>query len=120
MRSLILAAMLLLGARAGLAADPGGKWKGEAVGGDGVTRTFAFDFKADGDKLTGAMTREQGESPIAEGRIKGDTISFSVTINVNGDPVKILYTGKVAGNEIHFEMQRDDGEWKNQFTAKRQ
>jgi hypothetical protein len=34
-------------------------------------------------------------------------------------PVKLVYKGKVAGDEIKFEFGTEDGAWGTQFTAKK-
>jgi hypothetical protein len=37
----------------------------------------------------------------------------------NGNHVKLLFKGKVAGDEIKFTRQREGGERTQEFTAKR-
>jgi hypothetical protein len=87
-----------------------GKWIAEMPGRDGQTRQQTFNFKADGNKLTGTVSGRQGaETPISDGEINGENISFSVTNNFRGNEVKILYKGKLAGNEINFTRTREGG-----------
>lgn len=57
--------------------------------------TPVFTFKQDGAKLTGTYKGQFGEAPVT-GTIKGNAISFSVTVNV-GEALKIEYTGVVDG-----------------------
>src|SRR5579863_9406309 len=87
-----------------LAADITGTWKGSADTPMGtVERTFVF--KQDGGKLTGETSSNMfGKSTIEDGKVDGDSISFTVTINYQGNDVKINYTGKVSGDEIKFHV----------------
>ena len=82
--------------------------------------TSTFNFKADGEKLTGSVTTPRGENPITDGKIQGDDISFTQTLEFGGNQIKLLYKGKVAGDESKFKRERDGGEGRVQeFTAKR-
>lgn len=87
-----------------------GKWIGQLPGRDGQTRETTFNFKAEGNKLTGTVSgRQGGETPISDGEINGEDISFTVTANVRGNEVKVLYKGKLAGKEIKFTRSREGG-----------
>jgi len=63
------------------AADVNGKWEAEVPGPQGQTQKQTFNFKVDGDKLTGTVSGMQGETPISDGKVNGDEISFSQTFN---------------------------------------
>ncbi|MGE0128199.1 MAG: hypothetical protein AB7U82_08975 [Blastocatellales bacterium] len=102
------------------AADLNGKWIAQVPGRGGQTRETTFNFKAEGDKLTGTVSGRQGDNPITDGKIAGDDISFTVTASFGGNEVKLLYKGKVAGDEIKFTRTREGGSQPPQeFTAKR-
>jgi len=102
------------------AADINGKWIAQVPGRDGQTREMTFNFKVEGDKLTGTVSGRQGDTPISDGKISGDEISFTVTSNFGGNEVKFLYKGKVTGDEIKFTRTREGGNQPPQgFTAKR-
>jgi hypothetical protein len=60
-----------------LAADVSGKWKAEFTTPDGTQRVNTFTFKVDDGKLTGTVAGSQDETPIADGKVAGDEISFS-------------------------------------------
>ena len=92
------------------AADITGKWTAQVPGRDGQTRETTFDFKVEGEKLTGTTTGINGDVPITDGTVKGDAIAFTVVANFNGNDVKILYKGTVAGDEIKFTRQREGGD----------
>ncbi|HEY7543816.1 MAG TPA: hypothetical protein VID27_02990 [Blastocatellia bacterium] len=102
------------------AADINGKWVAQVPGRGGQTRETVFNFKVEGDKLTGTVSGRQGDNPISDGKISGDDISFTVVANFGGNEVKLLYKGKVAGDEIKFTRTREGGDQPGQeFTAKR-
>lgn len=79
------------------AADISGTWKGTAEGPNGtIERTFIF--KQDGTQLTGKTHSERfGDSDIKDGKVEGDTVSFTITLNFDGTDMKVSYTGKVQG-----------------------
>ena len=103
------------------AADISGKWVAQVQGQGGQTREQTFTFKVEGSKLTGTVSGMQGaENPISDGKIAGNDVSFTVVANFNGNEVKSLYKGTVAGDEIKFTRTREGGNRPPQeFTAKR-
>ena len=120
MRSLYLVvAVIGLMAVVAAAAAVDGKWKAESTGPDGQVRTSNFTFKADGEKLTGTISGRQGETPISEGKISGDEISFVVVRNMGGEERKIQYKGKVAGDEIKMTVTFSADNPPREMVAKR-
>jgi hypothetical protein len=102
------------------AADVNGKWTAQVPGRGGQTRETTFNFKVEGDKLTGTMSGMQGDNPISDGKISGDEISFTVKLSFNGNDVTLLYKGTVSGDEIKMTRTRQGGNQPGQeFTAKR-
>ena len=87
-----------------LAADVSGKWTSTMQGRDGKSMETTFTFKVDGDKLTGTRSGRGGDRGIADGKINGDEISFSVTTERNGNTMKQNYKGTVSGDEIKFKQ----------------
>ncbi len=86
------------------AADVDGKWTGNMTtpGGD---VPVGFVFKADGAKLTGSTTGPDGaEIKIADGKLDGNKISFSISVDLGGMPLTMNYTGVLAANEIKFTI----------------
>ncbi len=101
------------------AADVAGRWKAQLEGQNG-TRTIVFQFKTDGDKLTGTVSGlRDKELPVTEGKVAGDTVSFAVNSEWQGNPIKLVYQGKVSGGEIRFTMGTEDGGWSTELVAKR-
>src|SRR5512132_286967 len=111
--------LLLLTAAAALAADVNGKWVAQMPGRGGETREATLNLKADSNTLTGSITGRRGEVQISDGKVDGDNISFVQVMEFNGNQVKLLFTGKVSGDEIKFTRQREGGDRKQEFTAKR-
>jgi opacity protein-like surface antigen len=120
MKSLLaLSLCLLFAAGALVAADIGGKWKGQFQGGDS-TREIAFDFKVNGEALTGVVSGLRDKTlEIKDGKVQGDAVSFWVQSEWQGEPIKLVYKGKISGNEIQFTMGTEDGGWSTEITAKR-
>ena len=116
-RIILLTALLAVGA---FAADATGKWTAEVPGRGGQARTQNMEFKADGAKLTGSMEGMNGPTPIADGKVDGDTVTFNIVREFNGNSMKSVYVGTVAGDEIKFKMTVEgrDGPAR-EFTAKR-
>lgn len=95
------------------AADISGKWKAEFTTPDGTQRTNTFTFKVDGGKVTGTVAGTQDETPIKDGKISGDDISFSADRPFG----TFTYKGKVSGNEIKFTVEFDGNSF--EIVAKR-
>jgi len=122
MKSKFFAAVaLLVLATASFAADVTGKWTAEVPGRNGQTRTTTFNFKVEGEKLTGTTSGMQGgDMAISDGTVKGDDIAFNVTVSFNGNDMKLMYKGKVAGDVIKMTRTREGAEGPGQeFEAKR-
>ena len=96
-----------------VAADITGKWKAEFTTPDGTQRVNTFNLKADGAKLTGTVGGTQDETPIQNGKVNGDEISFTAERPFG----TFTYTGKVQGNEIKFKVTFNDQSF--EMTAKR-
>jgi len=96
-----------------VAADISGKWKAEFNTPDGTQRVNTFTFKVDAGKLTGTVAGTQDETPIQNGIINGDEISFTAERPFG----KFTYKGKVSGNEIKMKVQFNENSF--EITAKR-
>lgn len=117
MKRILLA--ILTAAVSAFAADVTGNWKATAEGPNG-TMERTFSLKADGEKLTGeTVSSFVGKSEIKNGKINGDDMSFTITINFQGNSMDVDYKGKVVSkDEIKFtaDIQGNTIEW----LAKRQ
>ena len=108
-----VAAVTVLLAVAAVAADVSGKWKAEFTSPDGEHRVNTFSFKVDSGKLTGTVTGTQDETPIQNGKVNGDEVSFSAERPFGS----FTYRGKVIGDEIKFKVEFNGQSF--EMTAKR-
>jgi hypothetical protein len=66
------------------------------------------------------MSGPNGEPrPITEGRLEGENISLTVASEWQGNPVKLLVKGKVAGNQMNLTVQSDGGDWSTTVALKK-
>jgi hypothetical protein len=102
------------------AADATGTWKWTTTF-NGQSRDSTLKLKQEGDKLTGVYVGGQSntETPIEDASIKGDTISFKVTRERNGQKATTKYTGTLKDDTITGKAERD-GQEAREWVAKRQ
>jgi opacity protein-like surface antigen len=101
LRILLSAVIVAAMAAALLAADVTGTWTASFDTQVGVQK-YTYTFKVDGNKLTGKAKSELAmtESEIVEGTVNGDDISFVENLNFQDMPLRIVYKGKIAGDEL--------------------
>jgi hypothetical protein len=101
------------------AADISGTWKGTAESPNGTfERTFIF--KVDGNKLTGETSSQMlGKSTIEDGKVEGDTLSFTITAKFQDNEMKLKYTGKVSGDQLKLHVESADGGFSLDYVAKK-
>jgi opacity protein-like surface antigen len=63
---------------------------------------YTYTFKVDGNKLTGKAKSELAmtETEITDGTVNGDDISFVENLNFQDMPLRIVYKGKLSGNDL--------------------
>jgi hypothetical protein len=93
----------------------------------GPDRTNTLTLKVDGDKLTGKLVTpgrggRTNEMEIAEGKLAGDAVSFTITREFNGNTMTSKYSGKVEGDTIKgkIDFERDGEAQSRDWEAKRQ
>jgi len=118
-RTLEICGLALLLAVLASAADLTGTWKG-AFEFNGNSVPLTFNLKHSGDTVTGTIEGlPTPNAKIEEGKVAGDALTFSVNIEYEGNPVKLVYKGKIAQDEIQFQFGTEDGAWGTEMTAKR-
>lgn len=102
---------LFLAAAISMAADISGKWTFNVVL-DAGSGSPTFEFKQDGEKLTGTYSGQFGEAKVT-GTIHGDKVEFGF----GGDAGSVKYSGTVeSGTKMKGTV--DYGEaGKGTFTA---
>jgi hypothetical protein len=100
---ILLCSCLLFVAMCGIAiaADFNGTWAAAIDTQIGV-QNYTYTFKVEGEKLTGKCKSQYGETEITEGVVKGDDITFVENLVYEGMPLRIVYKGKISGDEIKF------------------
>ena len=81
-------------------ADLNGKWAGKLILG-GSEYPLLYNFKVDGDKLTGTALTPEGDVQIANGKTDGTTFSFSITTS----GMDIPHTGKFYGDSTGIDLE---------------
>lgn len=106
-------------------ADIDGKWVGQYNSGMGDPMTLDFEFKTDGNTLTGtAPGGADARIPIKDGKIDGNNISFAVVVSFGEQEMKFNYKGVVSGDQIDLSFAMEgappaqDGA-AQKFTVKR-
>ncbi|MDZ4689665.1 MAG: hypothetical protein SH850_31695 [Planctomycetaceae bacterium] len=129
MKHLLLAAGLVVTALSGLVqaqdkakSDPTGTWKWKVMFND-QSRDMTLKLKLEGDKLTGSMLgRNDQETKIEEATFKDGAVAFAVTQERNGQKSTTKYKGKLDGDTIKGETERERGGEvrKTEWEAKRE
>jgi hypothetical protein len=106
MRTFVFTVLFMFVAGMAFAADIDGSWEGEVQGMGGEPVKIGYTFKADGTTLTGT-TKDMNQSDVAitDGKIDGNSFSFSVDIGMG--PWK--YKGALSGDQIEMKMDMGGG-----------
>jgi len=85
-------------------ADLNGKFSGVLTAPDGNQYPLTYNFKIDGAKLTGSLETPQGEVPLDSGKVSGNVVVFSVTVQGTTFPNKGTYytEGDSVGMDVDF------------------
>lgn len=117
-RNLVALAMLILLAGLAWAAELTGKWEGSFRYND-QSVPLTIEIKGS-TEISGTVTgMPGGVAQIKEGKLDGESLSFWILIDYQGNPVKIVYKGKVTGGEIRFMLGTEDGAWGTELIAKK-
>jgi hypothetical protein len=115
-RNLLLGLVASMAALPALAADIDGKWNAAIDSPMGAVN-LVFEFKAEGEKLTGTLAAEAGgqampAAPISDGVVKGEDVSFNWSVSMMPDtpPLVIHYKGKLKGDELTLVSIADMGQ----------
>jgi enterochelin esterase-like enzyme len=70
-----------------------------------------LEFKVEGSKLTGTLDNSQmpGAIEFKDVKIEGDKISFNYVRQMNGQDMKIFWTGTLSGDEIKLKREAGGG-----------
>ena len=97
--ALIIAGAGLAGAQEqGKGIDVTGSWESTVESPQGAM-TSAATYKQTGEELTGTHVGQMGELQL-KGTVKGNAISYQITIEMGGQQLTITYSGTVNGDTI--------------------
>jgi hypothetical protein len=92
------------------AADVDGKWTGQVEGRRGP-QSQTLMLKASGNTLTGSIQGGRGGPvEISNGTIDGDSVSFTVVREFNGNKISQEYKGSLSGGELKLTVSGGRGE----------
>jgi molybdopterin-binding protein len=99
------------------ATDVTGTWKGSVdVQGDNVQVTF--HLTAAGNTVTGTVERTSAATAeIHDGKVDGDSLSFWINEDYQGQTYKVICKGKVLAEKIELAVGTDDSSWSTEMTA---
>ena len=80
------------------AADISGRWTANFDTQIGEQK-YTYEFQVKGSQLTGTAASENGKSEIKNGKVEGDTVTFLESLNFQGMPLEITYTGKIVSDD---------------------
>ena len=107
----------------GNAVDVNGSWKAKVRYSWGDTYDESFTFRVVNGELSGTASYLKKPRGISEGALKGNAISFAVSLDeILGNENRTYtnqYKGVVSNNEIRFTMQDTRGNPPIEFTAAR-
>ena len=119
MKTLVLSALLGVFAIAAWAADVTGTWVAQVPGRNG-NQEMTMNLKQDGNNLSGTVNGGRGgEQSISDGKVEGDTVSFVVNLEFQGNKIAQNYKGTVSGSEIKFTREVAGRGNPVEFTAKK-
>ena len=117
-KNLIMTGLLLLLAGLASAADLTGKWQGSFKYNDQAV-PVTVELKGT-TEISGTVTSMPGGVlPIKDAKLDGENLSFFIVIDFQGNPVKIVYKGKVGESEIRFTLGTEDGGWGTDMVVKK-
>jgi hypothetical protein len=85
-------------------ANMNGAWYGTLKTDDGNEYPLQYNFKVDGDKLTGTAKGPHGDLPITDGEIHGADFTFEVTLG----KMDLLHSGKIYPDSVSLNIEADD------------
>ena len=102
-RVVVVAALVLVAFTSVRAADPSGRWSATFTTDIGEQQ-YTFEFVVKGSELTGvAKGSLTGETKISDGKVDGDTITFTENASFMEMPIRITYSGTMtSADEIQF------------------
>ena len=109
-RVLLVASVLAVGTWSVLAQmGVAGVWSGEVELPNGNRLPFVARLAVEGNLVTGTLDGIGGapDVTIADGRLEGNTVTFTGVREIQGEPVTFSYTGELDGETLTFTIERE-------------
>ncbi|MEO6317119.1 MAG: hypothetical protein ABIU63_10140 [Chitinophagaceae bacterium] len=87
--------------------DLNGKWTGSLNTPDGNEIPVSFNFKLDGDKISGTATGPNGDIPITNGKVTGADFTFN--LNINGSDITHICKYYSVGDSVSVNVDFNGG-----------
>jgi hypothetical protein len=101
------------------AANAAGTWKWTLSVNDSPVEANA-ELKQEGERLTGTYKSSlAGESPIKQGKIEGDKVTFTVDRQIQDTTFTLKFEGKLKGDTIEGKIKMENGDREFDWLAKR-
>lgn len=120
--TLLLLVITLVALPAFAADDATGTWKWTSMFNNNSIES-TLKLKQEGEKLTGVYVgRNNMETAIEDGTVKGDAVSFKIVREFNGNKFAMKYSGTLSGDAIKGKtsFDRDGQSQERDWEAKRQ
>ena len=120
--SAMLLAIAFVASPAFAADDATGTWKWTSMFNNNSIES-TLKLKQEGEKLTGvSVGRNNMETAIEDGSVKGDAISFKIVREFNGNKFTMKYSGTLSADTIKGKtsFDRDGQSQERDWEAKRQ
>jgi hypothetical protein len=102
---------ILFFASALAAADLTGIWIGQFPGRNGETQDIAFQIVQKGETLSGKLYGDYKSTPISEGKVSGDQVSFLVVAPEQAgnqiNTARLRFTGQLKDGVLELTRERE-------------
>jgi len=92
-------------------ADLSGIWVGQVPGRNGDLLDIAFKFSQNGTGFAGKLYGDYGSSPIVDGKVSGDQVSFTVIATEQaGNQInnsRIRFSGSLKDDKLELTRERE-------------
>ncbi len=96
-----------------------GSWKG-AFELNGTSMPVTFNLKSAASVVTGTV-EGLGPAPVEihEGKLDGESVTFWLNADYQGQTYTLVYKGKITAGQIQFDFGTADNSWGASVTAKK-
>lgn len=82
------------------AVDVSGQWEMELESGSGSSFGGTLSLDQQGAGFDGTMSTQLGESPVVDGVVSGNDVSFTVEVDAGGQTLRLSFSGTASEDEM--------------------